>query len=64
MPIHAGASARDLVTCVQAKGAGYAMSRTQELELVQRVAHTTGMTTTVHFGTWLKSYLIMVSTSS
>ena len=28
---------------VQAKGAGYALSKQQELETMQRVAHATGM---------------------
>ena len=39
----AGAGSREMVRVVQAKGAGYALSKQQELETMQRVAHATGM---------------------
>lgn len=38
-----GASARDLVTMVQAKGAGYAISRDEELQQMQSIAQATGI---------------------
>ena len=38
----AGASIQDMITVRQAKGAGYAMSRTQELVYMQQVAQDTG----------------------
>lgn len=34
-----------MLRMVQAKGAGYAMSRQAELEIMQQVAHTTGLLT-------------------
>ena len=33
---------RDMLRVVQAKGAGYAMSKQEELETMQHVAHATG----------------------
>lgn len=39
----AGADARAMLRMVQAKGAGYAISRQQELETMQHVAHATGV---------------------
>ena len=39
----AGISSREMVRMVQAKGAGYALSKQQELETMQCVAHATGM---------------------
>ena len=38
-----GKSARDLFTCVQAKGAGYAISTSEELARVRQVAESTGV---------------------
>lgn len=38
----AGIGSREMVRMVQAKGAGYAMSKQQELETMQCVAHATG----------------------
>lgn len=38
----AGASIQDMITVRQAKGAGYAMSRTQELVYMQQIAQDTG----------------------
>lgn len=40
----AGIDTRDMVRVVQAKGAGYAISRQQELETMQHVAQATGVT--------------------
>lgn len=40
--LDAGVDTRDMVMVVQAKGAGYALSKQQELETMQHVAHATG----------------------
>ena len=37
-----------MLRMVQAKGAGYAMSKQQELETMQHVAHSTGTSHSVH----------------
>ena len=39
-----GVKARDLVTLHQAKGAGYAISRQEELETIAEVSQSTGQT--------------------
>ena len=39
----AGADAKAMLRMVQAKGAGYAMSKQQELETMQQVAQSTGV---------------------
>ena len=38
----AGIETRDMLRVVQAKGAGYALSKQEELETMQHVAHATG----------------------
>ena len=38
----AGVEARQLLTAVQAKGAGYAISQSDELQFMTKVAETTG----------------------
>ncbi|KAK9798127.1 hypothetical protein WJX73_003347 [Symbiochloris irregularis] len=38
-----GATARDLVTCVQAKGGGYAISSSAELQFMQHIAQSSGI---------------------
>ena len=41
-PLVAGVEARDLVTLHQAKGAGYAISRQEELETITELSQSTG----------------------
>jgi len=45
---HAGVDTKAMLRMVQAKGAGYAMSKQQELETMQHVAHSTGTSHSVH----------------
>lgn len=40
-----GVRARDVVSCIQAKGAGYALSRDEELRTIAEVARATGVIT-------------------
>lgn len=39
---HAGVKASSLLTAVQAKGAGYAISKSEELEVIQEIAEASG----------------------
>lgn len=56
-----GASARDLVTMVQAKGAGYAISRDEELQQMQSIAQATGTHQTTSRGSLLNECLALAA---
>lgn len=48
--VDAGIDTRGMVRVVQAKGAGYAISRQQELETMQHVAQATGVISANSYG--------------
>ena len=57
----AGVSSREMVRMVQAKGAGYALSKQQELETMQRVAHATGVLLLTVTALWTSTLFLRVA---
>lgn len=51
--IAAGVKTEAMLQMVQAKGAGYAMSRQNELETMQQVAHATGLSLSLSYCRYL-----------